>query len=473
MDRITSLCKQYTDLTDQEIDMIRGMTGMLQPLANLDDADIFVDCPTRDGDAIVVAEAKPEGAPSSYKMSVVGLLAKPENEPAVARTFMLGVATKQVKAITQERTRVIQSVEPIKNGDRVIGVLIQEKRDESGAVRDRLHFSEQSFQHMADMLQHVPDGNSWLPECIDEALLLVDEQGIVMFRNSLARELYERLGYVGDILGQRYENVRLIDEPDGHEEPDGYTATEILVSSRTLLVKRIQIRSEKVQFGIIIRDITDQREQEKQLILKSVAIKEIHHRVKNNLQTIASLLRLQTRRTDNQSTREVLSESMNRILSIAATHELLAQSGVDQVRLGEVLINIKNNAVRYFAPQYLDLHIAVEGDDFPVDSEVATSVALVTNELLQNSLKYAFVGRESGNIRIMVTRGDLYSAIAVIDDGCGFDADAPHKDRLGLSIVQTLIKDKLHGRLSIHSGPGGTTVTFDFQPQLIELTGVT
>ena len=76
MDQITSLCKQYTDLTDQEIAMIAGMSGMLQPLANLEDADIFIDCPTRDGDAIVVAEAKPEDAPSSYKLTVVGLLAE-------------------------------------------------------------------------------------------------------------------------------------------------------------------------------------------------------------------------------------------------------------------------------------------------------------------------------------------------------------------------------------------------------------
>lgn len=226
--------------------------------------------------------------------------------------------------------------------------------------------------------------------------MIVNKEGMVTFRNSLTRELYERLGYVGDILGQRYENVRLIDDPAEGEDSDGYTSVETLVGSHALSIKRIQIRSEEVDFGIIIRDITSQREQEKQLILKSVAIKEIHHRVKNNLQTIASLLRLQTRRTENESTREVLSESMNRILSIAATHELLARSGVDQVMLGEVLVNIKNNAVRYFAPQYLKLHIAVEGDDFLVDSEVATSVALITNELLQNSLKYAFLNRENG-----------------------------------------------------------------------------
>ena len=89
MDQIAALCKQYTNLTDEEIAIIQGMAVVLQPLANLEDADIFVDCPTPDGDAIVVAEAKPDGVPSSYKKTVVGLLAKPENEPAVARTCLL------------------------------------------------------------------------------------------------------------------------------------------------------------------------------------------------------------------------------------------------------------------------------------------------------------------------------------------------------------------------------------------------
>ena len=93
-------CKQYTDLTEEEIAILRGMQAVLQSLANLEEADIFIDCPTADGDAIVVAEAKPQSVPSSYKKTVVGLLAKAENEPAVARTFKLGVATKQMKAIT-------------------------------------------------------------------------------------------------------------------------------------------------------------------------------------------------------------------------------------------------------------------------------------------------------------------------------------------------------------------------------------
>ena len=106
MNVIWSLCRKYTDLSDEEIRIIEHMSETLQPLANLEGADIFIDCPGRDGNAIVVAEAKPECVPSSYKNTVVGLLAKPENEPAVARTFRLGVGTKQMKAVTQENDPV-------------------------------------------------------------------------------------------------------------------------------------------------------------------------------------------------------------------------------------------------------------------------------------------------------------------------------------------------------------------------------
>ena len=95
MNVIWSLCRKYTDLSDEEIRIIEHMSETLQPLANLEGADIFIDCPGRDGNAIVVAEAKPECVPSSYKNTVVGLLAKPENEPAVARTFRLGLSIVQ------------------------------------------------------------------------------------------------------------------------------------------------------------------------------------------------------------------------------------------------------------------------------------------------------------------------------------------------------------------------------------------
>lgn len=473
MDDIVELCKKYTDLSEEEIGMISDLTEVLQPLANLEEADIFIDCPSWDGDAIVVAEAKSAYVPSSYKKTVVGLLAKPENEPAVARTLRLGVATKQMKAVTQERTHVIQTVEPIRNGDRVIGVLIREKRvDEQQINRQRLHFSQQSYKRIANALTHMADDNNGLLECIDEALIMVNQEGIVTFRNSMALELYGNIGYIEDVLGQPYENIRLV-EPDvfENEENSKYTAVETMVGALILSLKCIRLDAPDVAFAVVIQDITRIKEQEKQLILKSVAIKEIHHRIKNNLQTIASLLRLQIRRSENGETRQVLGETMNRILSIATTHVLLAQSGVDEVMIGEVLTRIKNNAMQSFSRPNFDITLTMEGDDFRIESDIATSVALVLNELLQNSLQYAFRNRTQGTVRIIVEKGDLYSHIQIEDDGCGFDAKSSHSDRLGLSIVHQIVKDKLRGKLWIESDESGTKVKFDFKNRIWQIEG--
>lgn len=468
MSIIRQLCKKYTDLNDEEIAIIETMSGFLQPIANLEDADIFIDCPGRDGDAIVVSEAKPSDVPSSYKKTVVGLLARHENEPAVARTFRLGIGTKQMKAITQENGMTIQTVEPIRNGNHVIGVLIQEKRtDEQREVSERIHFSQQSYERIANALAHMASEGNWLTECIDEALLMVNHEGIVTFRNSLAKDLYRTLGYVDDVLGQPYKNVRLEGTERDIKEIDGYSFVEATVGPRTLDIRRIELNAQDVAFALIIQDETWRREQEQALILKSVAIKEMHHRVKNNLQTIASLLRLQMRRTDNDETKEVLGESMNRILSIASTHELLAKSGVDEVMLGAVINNIKSNTLRYFGNPRCSVNISLEGDDFTVDSDIATSVALVVNELLQNSFKYAFQDRKEGSVRILVSQGDLYSRIQVIDNGVGFDVRKTDGNRLGLSIVQTLVEDKLKGDLDIESGPEGTNTTFNFKNQVL------
>ena len=474
MDTIGQLCRKYTDLSEEEIEIIRSMSKVLTTFADLEESDIFIDCPTGNGDAIVVAEAKPSRVPSSYKKSVVGLPAKQENEPAVARTFRLGVGTRHMKAVTQENGCTIQSVEPIRNGNRVIGVLISEKRTtEQLPVSAGLHFSRDSDETVANFLAQKIEEDNWLTECIDEALIMVDESGVVAFRNGQARELYKKLGFVEDILGQLYKNVCLVSAETTISDVRNNSYVEIAIGSRVLSAKRVPLDVPGMDFAVILRDITVQKEQEKALILKSVAIKEMHHRVKNNLQTIASLLRLQMRRTDGEETRQVLGESMNRILSIASTHQLLAQSGIDEVMIGEVIQNIASNTLRYYSAARFQVETVLEGDSFKVSSDVATSVALIINELVENAMKYAFKEGDNGLIRIVVTEGELYSRIQVIDNGRGFDVENTDCSRLGLSIVKTLVRDKLRGDLEIESDASGTRVAFDFKNKILDTTDVT
>jgi len=475
-DTIERLCKEYTDLTGAEIEVIKRLGLGLQLLANLEDADFFIDCPTVDGvDAIVVAEAKPENVPSSYTKTVVGLLAKPNNEPAVARTFRLGLSTKQMKAVTQESTMVIQSVEPIKHGERVIGVLIEEKRaDENSEMSERIRFSDTSYAIVADMLTRMDEQTSWLTDYIDEAVILVDMQGYVSFRNKMARDLFERLGYANDILGMPYKGIALHGSHlEWFDQDASYSGIEVSVSNYDLTVKQIFLKNNNIDFAIMIRDITHIREKEKELILKSVAVKEMHHRVKNSLQTIASLLRLQGRRTKSEEAKMILDESMNRILAIATTHELLAKVGVDQVNIRDVLEYIKNNTLQYFQKPTTKVSIKIEGDDLLVDSEISTSVALVVSELMHNSLQHAFADRPQGVIHIQITRGQMYSNIEVSDDGEGFDFEQVKGTSLGLNIVISIVKDKLNGNLRIDSGNLGTRINFDFKNKIANMDNVT
>lgn len=210
---IEKLCKEYTDLSQAEIQEIKIATKSLPAMANLFNADAFIDCPMNDGsgDAIVVSEARPVDHPSSYKRTVVGLVATKENEPAVYRGLNLGVPTKFMKAMTQEHMTVIQTVEPIYHKDRVIGVFIIEqsiqsvqssKQFHSLDVEDEAESDEESFSGFSDVkniLMNADQGH--VADSIEEGLIFVNQDRRVVFRNRSAQTIYKRLGFLSDILG--------------------------------------------------------------------------------------------------------------------------------------------------------------------------------------------------------------------------------------------------------------------------------
>ncbi|MEG1255506.1 histidine kinase N-terminal domain-containing protein [Clostridium sp.] len=463
---IYELCRMYTNLDEDDILKIEQMSFCIKSLADVVNADVFIDCPTREADeAIVVAEAKPVNRPSMYQNSVVGELALRDNEPAVLRTLDLGIVTKDLKAVTQEHINVRQTVSPIENNGKVIGVLIVEK-DITEKMNQNKHMEmlAEGYEQLANTLVSLTENENSITDHLDEAVIIFDENGVVRFKNPTADLLYKKLGYKEDLIGMDYDNLAL-DNTNFTEVMSSPKCDECEVHLGKLFfkVKRVILTDKNLKLVIMIRDITIMKEKEKELILKSVAIKEIHHRVKNNLQTIASLLRLQARRSDSQQTKDALNESMNRILSIAATHEILSQEGLDEVSIQEVITNIKNNAIRYFNVANKNVEVNVIGDNFKVSSDKATSIALVVNELLQNSMQYAFMDKASGNIDLIIEKSKIYSTITVVDNGIGFDVNNVRKNSLGISIVNSIVKDKLNGNINIASSSEGTKVLFDFK----------
>jgi two-component system, sensor histidine kinase PdtaS len=459
---IFELCRCHTTLTDEDIARLHALSQNLSTIANIEQADVFIDCLTeKENLAVVVSQAKPDSVTSSYKGSVVGLYAEKENEPSVFRSFSLGVGTKHVKAVTQENVSVIQTVEPIKNKGKVIGVLIIEKRVETDG-----QYSILNDINMDDIISD----NSWLTKYIDLAIIMVNKEGIVCYRNTMANRLYTKLGYVEDILGMPYENIllhsNLLSTLDDAKQ---CSVAEVCANGLVLEVRQILVNKNGVSFTTIIRDVTDIHENEKQLVLKSVAIKEIHHRVKNSLQTIASTLSLQKRRSTNPEVRSVLQDVINRVLAISATHELLLSDDGDRVNIGDLIRRIADNHLNSFSDRTLSIHIKIDGGDFLVSSDIANSVAIVINELLQNSIKYAFAGRKAGEIIVGIQNRVAYSVINVTDNGRGFDVKGTGRSSLGLTIIEAVVKEKLHGRLELQSSEKGTNVCFDFQNQVIHM----
>jgi len=186
------------------------------------------------------------------------------------------------------------------------------------------------------------------------------------------------------------------------------------------------------------------------LVVRSAVIREMHHRVKNNLQTVAMLLRLQLRDGREVSGREVLTETINRILSIAAVHEILSVEGFRRINLRQLLERVAGNVTHAMSRPGVAIDVAVHGDDLYLTSQQATSLALAVNELLQNAFEHAFVQRSRGRIDIRLAQREAGLVLEVEDDGRGLPDgfDPATGGDLGLQIVHALVTEDLGGTLT-------------------------
>ncbi|MCG8485626.1 MAG: sensor histidine kinase [Clostridia bacterium] len=466
---LEKLCMQYTNLDEQDIKLLISISEHLPLMANLMKADVFIDCMTREtGVAIVVAEAKPSMYKSMYKETVVGEYAFRHNEPAAVRTLELGMPTRDLRAITQEEQIVKQNVVPIKNDRGVTIACLIVETDVYDKEKDnaRMQILSETTEQLTESLMNAMNEKIHVHPYLNDGVVIFDRHGFSQSLNPVAVQIYRKLGYLDELVGIPFENLVL--DGSHFEEVLQCTATknsEVDIGSFTLKVKYASMKlnnSDLAGIIMIIKDITGEKAKEKELISKSVAMREIHHRVKNNLQTIASLLKLQSRRIENKQAQRAFDESINRVISIAVTHEVLAQKGVDDVDIKTILDRIITNATSVLSENCcIDLQIT--GDSFVISSDLATSIALVVNELVQNSMQYAFVGREKGRLEVKIQRGIQYSSILVTDDGVGYNIENAREGSLGMKIVKSIINDKLKGCYSIDSNENGTKVSFDFK----------
>ncbi|MEZ5272539.1 MAG: sensor histidine kinase [Ilumatobacteraceae bacterium] len=206
---------------------------------------------------------------------------------------------------------------------------------------------------------------------------------------------------------------------------------------------------------LLLRDVTEVRKRDRLLLSKDATIREIHHRVKNNLQTISSLLRLQGRRLTSPEAKAAVAESVRRIRTIALVHETLSREPGDDVAFLEIVRPLLRLAEEGLQSVDRPVRFTVQGDGGRLPSTIATPISVVLTELLQNAVDHGFPeGSGGGDVVVVLEHQDGQMHIRVVNDGRSLDPDFElnRATGLGLSIVRTLVTTELDGTITMRAG---------------------
>ncbi len=438
-------------------------------LADFCFSDLLLFAPVDDHEGrefVVLAQVRPTTGQTVYRGDWVGTRLEDSERPLVARAFRNGeiIEGEIHLSVVRERVRVL--CVPIRCEGKVVGVLTRESAPSIGRQHGELERTYLDiFNRFARMIAagdfpyREKDDSTEAPR-VGDGVLLLDSGGRVEYTSPNAVSALHRVGVHANAEGLRFGELGLdesivktafqLHEPTVEEIE---RANEITVVFRCL---PITDRGSVSGAVVLVRDVSELRRRDRLLMSKDATIREIHHRVKNNLQTISSLLRLQGRRLGSDEAKAAVEESARRIRSIALVHETLSREAGDDVPFVRPCRAWWRRvcSTRHF-------RVRVDGEASSVPAAPATSMSVVLNELLQNVVDHAYppgldLTDEPGRVEVVLERTDDRLLVSVTDDGVGLPEDFAIEDStgLGLSIVRTLVETELNGEIDMRRGDG-------------------
>ncbi|MEV1008134.1 PAS domain-containing sensor histidine kinase [Streptomyces sp. NPDC049881] len=481
---MNDLVRQHTDLGEADLDWLHLLVSEWQLLSDLSFADLVLWLPTRDGTRYVsVAQMRPNTGPTSYQDDMVGHLVPRGRRPLLDVAHDEGRIVREGDPEWREEVPVRVESIPVRREGRVLGVIARNTNLLTVRTPSRLELTY--LQSASDLAQMIAGGTFPFPgqqvgmdraPRVGDGFIRLDADGVVQYASPNALSAYHRLGLAADLVGLPLgpTTAELAPTRGPVDESlvklaSGWAPREAEIEGDECVVQLRAIplkpKGERIGSLILLRDVTELRRRERELMTKDATIREIHHRVKNNLQTVAALLRLQARRigaTGDDSARAALEEAVRRVGSIAIVHETLSQNLDERVEFDE----IADRVIAMVAELSPDGRVSGRrtGRFGILDAETATPLSMALTEVLQNALEHGFGPGERGAIEVGATRSAARRdagrlLVTVQDDGRGlppgFD---PHSDgNLGLQIVRTLVEGELGGRFDMLPVPGGGT----------------
>jgi two-component system, sensor histidine kinase PdtaS len=474
MSVLSSLARRHTALSDREVDHLHHLVADWQLLADLNFADLLLFGSLRDREAyVVLAQVRPYPAQTLYQEDMVGTVIEAADRDRVRRAFAEERIVREGDPEWREGTPVREEAIPVRFRDRIVAVVSAEQNLATARTPSQLELSY--LQAAADLEQMIAEGHFPFPTNeereisprVGDGFMRLDEEGVIVYASPNAVSAYRRLGVAANIIGMHlgkldFDEAETLEALRRGRPIDG----EIEASGAWVYRRFVPVRHGGQISGAIavLRDITEVRHRDRMLLLKDATIREIHHRVKNNLQTVASLLRMQGRRLSSAEAKAALEESVRRISSIALVHETLSQDSHERVDFDRVAKRVVEMVQEGFMTPERPIHFRVGGSAGDLPSEIATPLALIVAELIQNAVEHG-VGEDGPalNVALEMARTPDRVRLAVGDDGIGLpDGFALERDsNLGLQIVRTLVESELSGQISITDTKPGTRVELE------------
>jgi two-component sensor histidine kinase len=457
--------RRITDLTSQEAEHLRTLCSAWQVLADLSFSDLLLYVKVVDEDAFeIAAQLRPFTSQTLYPQDMVGTRVTQPEQPIVERAFREGRIWAQSDPVLVDGIPIRMDAVPVRYENKVVAVVTKEGSPATSRRPGRL---EGVYLDAAERVSRmINDGRfPWAERPVGDwprvgdGLFVLDESGEVVWASPNALSSLRRLGVPQNILGRELDDLGIGETPARRslatqQLMDG----ELVRGDANILLRVMPLIHEGATVGglVLARDVSEVRQKERMISVKDATIREIHHRVKNNLQTIASLLRLQGRRVSSEEAKAALRESVLRISSIALVHETLSEDPSDVAEFGEVARRIGRMVGEGLVLPGRGIEIKVTGSAGPLGADLATPLAVTLTELLQNAVEHAFPDERAGTVAVELSRDAREVGMTVWDDGAGMPEGALQGSRLGLQIVHSLIEE-LGGRIEITSN-GGTRV---------------
>ncbi|KGN37004.1 sensor histidine kinase [Knoellia subterranea] len=484
MSTLAESLRTSTTLDDHEIEWVHLVVGDWQLIADLSFADLVLWVPSGLDGWRAVAHVRPNTGPMVFYEDVVGRTSGRWRDSILDEAYRHRRIVDAREPETQGDVAVREQAIPVVNEGRALAVITRHTNVVSGRTPSRL---ELTYRHLADALATMiasgefpstsaPTGARRGAPRVGDGVVHLDIEGKVLYASPNAISAIHRLGHRGDVIGEVLATVvtELL-QSSGTAVDESLAVvitgrapwwTEVSTQSASVTLRAIPLTAsgQRESAMLLLRDVSELRRREQELITKDATIREIHHRVKNNLQTVAALLRLQSRRIPDPTARNALDEAVRRVGTIALVHETLSQGIDETVDFDEIALRGLRAVVDVAVTEH-PVDSTVRGSFGRMRAEDATSLAMIVSELVQNAVEHGLASR-GGSIAVEVERAEVEPGVdgltvTITDDGTGLPAGfRPVLAGLGTRIVTSLVQD-LQGRIRWESAsPQGTRVEF-------------